>query len=181
MECIAKKQAEKCIDKLWSEIDTDIKDSLIEIINKDYESWKKKEGIIKFGDMPFEIEARIIPEGREMVPRPYKVSRMKLKGNLDEYYYKTINNIKNDNYELEGYNFTGIKIFLKFLIDNLEAEHLMNLCENTKEQFEWILCDVIDSVKSGNTNFFELIWLHTYNSKNTRIDLMVKNNQITFK
>ena len=62
MECIAKKHAEKCVDKLWSEIDENIKEELMQIVNKDYLNWNKTEGIITFGDMPFEIEAKLVFE-----------------------------------------------------------------------------------------------------------------------
>lgn len=181
MECIAKKHAERCINKLWSEIDTNIQNYLVEIINEDYEDWNTNEGIITFGDMPFEIEARIIPDGRELVARPYKVSRMKLNGDLEEYYYKVINSINDDNYdELEEYTFIGIKLLLKFLIDNLQAEPLMCLCENTKEQLEWYLCDIIDSVKKGNNEYFELNAFNTYNCKKAKINITVEDNKIIF-
>lgn len=149
MECIAKKHAEECINKLWSEIDEEIKKELMQIVNKDYQNCNKKDGLITFGDMPFEIEARLVDEGRDIIAKPYKTSRMILKGNLDEYYYNVINNIIDEEYNSEEYTFIGVKKFVRFLIDNLEAEQVELLCENTKEQLKWELCNVIDSIKAG--------------------------------
>lgn len=181
MNCIAKKEAEQCINKLWSEIDPEIQNKLIYIINECENDYKKNECLITFGDMPFEIIGRLVAIKNEVVPRPYKISRMKLNNNLEEYYYKIIATIKEDEYKVDDYNFKNLNKFAKFLIDNLESEQLIALCEDTKNELEYRLYDLVDNnIKKGNKEYYELTWLNTYNSKQVKINIEINNNTIIF-
>ncbi|MEE1154466.1 MAG: hypothetical protein UH241_04845 [Acutalibacteraceae bacterium] len=180
MDCIAKKHAEEVVNKLWKEISPENKDRLMSIINNNYKKWNGIDGVITFGDMPIEINGRLVFEKGEYPVEPHSNAKVTLTGNLDEYYYEILNNISINDYCLEEYVFSDIKKFIKFLVDNLDGETLGALYDLTTDQLKEWLYRVIDSVKLGNTLEFKLTWLDTYNSKDASIKLIVQNNQITF-